>query len=176
MFVLGLLLIIRGRTALLKTITAFTVAHSLTLAAVTLGYASAPFPSLNAAIALSILFVARELAAGDDGGVTLARRRPWLMAFGFGLVHGLGFAGALREIGLPHEAVPAALAFFNFGVEAGQVLFVGVVLGAAALLSRLPVPRGAALGGVAGHRIGGIATYGIGGVAAFWLIERVARL
>ena len=115
-FVLALLWLVRGRRELFATITAFTLAHSLTLAAAALGAVRVPGPPVEAAIALSILFLARDVVGAARGG---GMRRPWLVAFVFGLLHGLGFAGALREVGLPEQAIPLALLCFNLGVELG---------------------------------------------------------
>jgi len=146
LFVLGLLLLVDGRRRLLLTITSFTVGHSVTLALATLGLLSVPARATEAAIALSILLLAVELTHPRAGAsapaparpLTLTRRWPWLVAALFGLLHGLGFAGALREIGLPSSAVPAALFAFNLGVELGQLAFVATILGLGAALSRLP--------------------------------------
>jgi len=129
LFVLGLLLIVPDRWMLLKTITAFTVAHSLTLAVATLGYASAPLLPLNAAIALSILFLGPEIVRAQRGDTSLTLRHPWMVAFAFGLLHGFGFASGLASMGLPRAEIPAALLLFNLGVEAGQMLFVLLMLG-----------------------------------------------
>ena len=128
LFVLGLLLIVRGPLMLLKTITSFTIAHSLTLAVATLGYASAPPLLLNALIALSILFLGPEIVRSWRGGTSLAIRQPWVVAFAFGLLHGFAFASGLSVTGLPTSAIPPALLCFNLGVEAGQLTFVGMVL------------------------------------------------
>jgi hydrogenase/urease accessory protein HupE len=128
LFVLGLILLIRDRWMLLKTITAFTLAHSVTLAASVLGYLSLPQKPVEASIALSIAFVASELVKMRTGEIRFSQNYPWVLAFAFGLLHGLGFAGALRETGLPQIDVPLALLTFNLGVEAGQLLFVAVVL------------------------------------------------
>lgn len=167
LFVLALLLLIGrgGWRMLLGTITAFTVAHSLTLVAATLGLFHVQQAPVEAIIALSIVFVAAEILR-PQGSPSLARRRPWVIAFLFGLLHGFGFAGALTEIGLPDNAVPLALLFFNLGVEVGQLIFVAAALGlmAGALrMSALPVAR-----------IRVAAVYGIGAFASLWLIERVA--
>jgi len=124
LFVLGLLLLAKGFGLLVKTVTAFTVAHSITLAASVLGYIPIQRGAIEAAIALSIVLLAREIVVGCRGLVHLTHRKPWLVAFVFGLLHGLGFAGALGEIGLPESAIPLALLFFNLGVEAGQLAFV----------------------------------------------------
>ena len=156
LFVLTLLLIIRGVPALLKTITAFTLAHSVTLGLATLGWVKFASAPVEAAIALSIVLTA---AAGLRGGEAI--RRPWLMAMAFGLLHGFGFAGALSSLGLPPRDVPLALLFFNLGVEAGQIAFVTAML----LIGRLiPWPRSLS-------RVPG---YAIGVVAMLWMIERVA--
>lgn len=167
LFVLGLLLLVEGRLrALLATITAFTLAHSVTLALATLGLVSFPTRAVEAIIALSILLLAWEIVARRSAPAaarpSLATRRPWLFALACGLLHGLGFAGALSEVGLPAGEVPAALFFFNVGVELGQLAFVAV----AALLLRVAVraPLRPAL------------AYGMGGVAAYWLIARAAPI
>jgi hydrogenase/urease accessory protein HupE len=168
LFVLALLLIVNGVKRLVFTITAFTLAHSITLGAATLGFVKVQGPPVEAVIALSILFLASELArrpvdgsAGDDD---LLNRYPWLVSFSFGLLHGFGFAGALAGVGLPEKAIPLALLFFNVGVEVGQLLFIAAVLliGRLVVRASLPVPA-------AWPRI---AAYGIGSVAAFWVIER----
>ena len=165
LFVLALLILVEGRRRLVGTITAFTVAHSLTLAAATLGFVHVPQAPVEAIIALSIVFVAGEIAHARGGRPGLTQRRPWIVAFTFGLLHGFGFAGALTEIGLPAQAIPLALLFFNVGVELGQVLFiaaVGVVLVAARRAS-LPQPAWAWR----------VPAYGIGSLATYWMIERV---
>jgi len=166
LFVLALLLIVRGFKRIAITITAFTVAHSLTLAAATLGVANVPGPPVEAIIALSIVFVAAEVVRGLRGQPGLTARAPWVVAFSFGLLHGFGFAGALAEVGLPQNAIPLALLTFNVGVEIGQLLFVTAALSAGALLARLPV-RPPAWGKW-------VAPYAIGTVAMFWVAERVA--
>ena len=161
LFVLALLWLARGRRELVTTVTAFTLAHSLTLAAAALGAVRAPAQPVEAAIALSIAFVARDVVGAARGG---GSSRPWLVAFVFGLLHGLGFAGALREVGLPEQAIPLALLCFNLGVELGQLAFaLAVVVPAAAAVRLLPKLRWpAALPG-----------YALGGLAAYWTIERV---
>jgi hydrogenase/urease accessory protein HupE len=166
LFVLALLLIVRGWRQVVATVTAFTVAHSLTLVAAALEWIVVPVPPVEAVIALSIVFVAAEAVHGLRGQAGLTARAPWLVAFTFGLLHGLGFASALSEIGLPAHAIPMALLTFNVGVEAGQLLFVAAMLILSIVLRRLP----AALA-----RRGQFATaYAIGALAAYWTIERVA--
>ncbi len=166
LFVLGLTLIVRGAGLLIKTITAFTVAHSITLAMATLGYASVPQAPVEAVIALSILFLASEMARLDRGLPGLTARAPWLVAFSFGLLHGFGFAGALHEVGLPQSDIPLALLTFNLGVEAGQLGFVAMVLAIVWAGRRMIAapPRWAVQ----------MPAYAIGSLATFWLIERVA--
>jgi hydrogenase/urease accessory protein HupE len=128
LFVLALVILVRDWRRVALTVTAFTVAHSMTLAAATLGLVDVLGPPLEAAIALSIVLVAVEIVNARRGRPALTARRPWLVAFCFGLLHGFGFAGALAEVGLPHHAIPLALLFFNLGVEIGQLFFVAVVL------------------------------------------------
>jgi hydrogenase/urease accessory protein HupE len=128
LFVLGLLLIVGDRFTLVKTITSFTLAHSLTLAIATLGYATAPLPPLNAAIALSILFLGPEVVRRWRGETSFTIRHPWVVAFAFGLLHGFGFASGLAAMGLPKAEIPLALLLFNVGVELGQVAFVLLVV------------------------------------------------
>ncbi len=150
----------------MKAITAFTAAHSITLALAALGYVHFPSAAIEVLVALSIVFVACELAAGRTD--TLAHRKPWLIAFIFGLLHGLAFAGALAEVGLPAGQAPAALLVFNLGVELGQLSFVGVVLLATAGLKRLAVWDHAA-------RLPAVRlapAYVIGALSSYWLIER----
>ena len=168
LFVLALILIVRGTRRLLVTITAFTIAHSITLALATLGFVHVPGPPVEAMIALSIVFVAAETLRLRTGHESLASRKPWLVAFTFGLLHGLGFAGALAEVGLPQKSIPLGLLFFNVGVEIGQLLFITAVLSVLAasralLRQRLRPAWGPAL-----------TSYVIGGVASFWLCERIA--
>ena len=164
LFVLALLLIVSGWRKLVATITAFTVAHSITLAAATLGFVNVPQAPVEAVIALSILFVAVEIVRFRQGRESITRRWPWVVAFLFGLLHGLGFAGALTEIGLPEHAIPLALLFFNVGVEVGQLLFIAFILAVVPVLTRMPLP-------VWAWRV---PVYCIGGLAAFWTIERIA--
>lgn len=166
LFVLALLLIVSGGKRILLTITAFTMAHSITLVAATLGWARVPGPPVEAMIALSIVFVATEVVHGLRGKPGLTARAPWIVAFSFGLLHGFGFAGALAEVGLPQTAIPIALLMFNVGVEVGQLLFVAAALALRAVIMRLPVTRPAWTAYVL--------PYAIGSVATFWVIERVA--
>ena len=168
LFVLGLLLIVRDRWMLLKTVTAFTVAHSLTLAIATLGYASAPVLPLNVAIALSILFLGPEIVRSWRGETSLTIRKPWIVAFLFGLLHGFGFASALTSAGLPRSDLLLALFSFNVGVEIGQVSFVLLVVLLERSFHQLEIrwPRWAeALPG-----------YAVGSLGAFWTIQRTAML
>jgi hydrogenase/urease accessory protein HupE len=164
-FVLGLVLLVRGRLKLLKTITAFTLAHSITLAAAALGYVNVSAPVIESLVALSIVFVAVELARAYRGREGVTVRYPWLIAFTFGLLHGFAFAGSLADIGLPAHNIPGALLLFNLGVETGQLLFVGAVLAIIRLSQILPwrperYARWAAV-------------YGIGALASYWMIERI---
>lgn len=169
LFVLGLLLLIGPNRRLVKAISAFTVAHSLTLALAALGYIAFPSAVIEALVALSIVFVACELAPGRRAD-TLTRRKPWLIAFSFGLLHGMAFAGALAQIGLPAKAAPQALLLFNLGVEIGQLIFIAAVLGLLWLVRRSP-----ARGLLQRPALAASApAYAIGGLAAFWLIERIA--
>jgi hydrogenase/urease accessory protein HupE len=167
LFVFALLLIVRNWKVLLATITAFTVAHSMTLAAATLGLVHVPQQPVEAVIALSILFLAIEWMHSRQGNPGITERFPWLISFIFGLLHGFGFAGALSEIGLPQHAIPLALVFFNIGVELGQLLFISLVLLGGWLLHRLHKPK---LPQVAEY----ITVYAIGGISSFWLIERIS--
>ena len=165
LFVFALLLIVRGWRRLIGTITAFTLAHSITLAAATMGYVHVPQAPVESVIALSILFLATEIIHNRQGRPGLAKRFPWLVAFIFGLLHGFGFAGALAEIGLPQQSIPLALLFFNVGVELGQLLFVAAVVGAGWVLKKLLAQKVLNGGEIA-------ASYLIGSLSAFWLIER----
>ena len=164
LFVFALLLLVQGTRTLIWTITAFTAAHSLTLAAATLGFVQVSQAPVEAVIALSIVFVASEIAHVSQGRPGLTQRRPWIVAFIFGLLHGFGFAGALGEIGLPEQSIPLALLLFNVGVELGQLGFIGVILLVYAILKRhsFDNPRWA-------KQVSG---YLIGTVAAYWTIER----
>jgi hydrogenase/urease accessory protein HupE len=168
LFVLALLLIVSGLIPLLKAVTAFTVAHSITLVLATLELVRLPSSPTEAIIALSIVFLACEIIHQRNGVIGLTERWPWLIAFLFGLFHGLGFAGALSEIGVPQHEVPMALLMFNVGVETGQLLFIGAVISLMALFKRLPLrlPKDSWQ----------VVPYSIGSIAAFWTIERVASI
>jgi hydrogenase/urease accessory protein HupE len=173
LFVLALLFLVGNWMRLIGTVTAFTVAHSLTLAAATLGWVNVPQTPVEAAIALSIVFVAVEIVHSRHGRVGLAARMPWVVAFVFGLLHGLGFAGALRETGLPEHAIPLALAFFNIGVEAGQLLFIAAVFVVFRLLRGLIRYGDAPVDSwQVASRVSLPAAYVIGSLAAFWVFER----
>lgn len=166
LFVLALLFLVHGGKRIVVTITAFTVAHSITLAAATLGVVNLPGPPVEATIALSIVFLAREMAMALRGRAGFTQRYPWLVAFVFGLLHGLGFAGVLAEIGLPQHAIPIALLCFNIGVEIGQLLFVGAALALFVALRRWLDRMLVTLRW--------LPPYAIGGVASYWLVARVA--
>jgi hydrogenase/urease accessory protein HupE len=168
LFVLGLLLIVKCRMMLLKTITAFTVAHSITLAIATLGYASAPLPPLNAAIALSILFLGPEIVRSWRGETSLTIRYPWVVAFLFGLLHGFGFASGLSTTGMPKVELPLALLFFNVGVELGQLVFVFTSLALVRSFQILEVrwPR----------IVEALPGYAVGSLGAYWTIQRTVIL
>jgi hydrogenase/urease accessory protein HupE len=170
LFVLALLILVKGARRLIATVTAFTVAHSLTLAGATLGFVHVPGPPIEAAIALSIVFVAAEVIHSRQGKVGLTERFPWVVAFTFGLLHGFGFAGALSEVGLPQVAIPVALLFFNVGVELGQLLFIASVFVVIALARRVMSRRGMRQSAWAWR----IPPYAIGSVAMFWVIQRLA--
>lgn len=165
LFVFALLLIVSGWRRLVGTITAFTLAHSITLFAATLGFVNVPQAPVEAVIALSILFLATEIIHNRQGNPGMAKRFPWLVAFIFGLLHGFGFAGALAEIGLPQQSIPLALLFFNVGVELGQLLFVATVVSAGWILRKLVSERL-----LQGSEVA--ASYLIGSLSAYWVIER----
>lgn len=165
LFVLSLVLLLTGAWRIAATVTAFTVAHSVTLVATTLEWISVPRAPVEAVIALSIVFLAVEIVKRDPSNPRLSERFPWIVAFAFGLLHGFGFAGALAEIGLPRGEVPTALLAFNLGVEAGQLLIVGAALVVSASVRMLSA---AAL-----KPVQTVAAYGIGSIAVMWLIERV---
>jgi len=168
LFVLGLILLVKGTRQLIKTITAFTIAHSITLALATLQLVTVQQSAAEATIALSIVFLALELVRHYLGRDGLTYHYPWVVAFVFGLLHGFGFAGALREVGLPVSSVPIALFLFNAGVETGQLIFVFFVLG----LIRIYRKWGPSLPA----RTRYITPYIIGSLAAFWLIQRMALI
>jgi hydrogenase/urease accessory protein HupE len=173
LFVLALVILVREWRRVAITVTAFTIAHSITLAAATLGFVNVSGPPVEATIALSIMLVAVEILNARRGKPSLTARLPWLVAFSFGLLHGFGFAGALAEVGLPQHAIPVALLFFNFGVEIGQLLFVAAVLTMIWLLHQAASKLSeAACVTRALDRVDVAIAYGIGGVAAYWLIER----
>jgi len=168
LFVFGLMLIVPNRWMLLKTITAFTAAHSITLGAATLGYVSAPVAPVEAAIALSILFLGPEIVRHQRGESSLTIRNPWIVAFAFGLMHGLGFASGMNTVGIPRGEIPVALLCFNLGVEAGQLGFVALILLMARAFRAIPVrwPRVVEL----------VPAYTVGSMGAFWAIQRTAML
>jgi hydrogenase/urease accessory protein HupE len=166
LFVLALIIITRGGWKLAKTVTAFTVSHSITLTAATLGYVHVWQKPVEAIIALSIVFVAAEILHGRQGRLGITARAPWIVALTFGLLHGLGFAGGLSDAGLPQVHIPLALLFFSLGVEAGHFLFIGAVLGVIFLLVKLPkviTPKWTQL----------VPPYAIGAVASYWFIARM---
>ena len=164
LFVAALMLIVRDWRVLVKTITAFTVAHSITLTAATLGWVAPPAAPLEAMIALSILLVATEIVRMERGQSSVTITWPWVVAFAFGLLHGFGFARALADLGLPQGDIPLALFSFNVGVEIGQLLFIAVMLALVGSVRRMvAIPRGAVIA----------SAYGIGSVAAFWSLERL---
>ncbi len=168
LFVLALLLLLRGARRLVATISCFTLAHSLTLAAASLGFVHVSQAPVEAVIALSIVLVALEILRDEPIRSGLTARTPWLMAFAFGLLHGFGFAGALREIGLPGQAIPLALLSFNLGVELGQLALVALWVALTRLLAQSTRAR------LAPFRRA--AAYGIGSLATYWTLDRVAGL
>lgn len=167
LFVLALLFLIRDFRTLIGAITAFTLSHSLTLGAAALGWLNIPGPPVEAIIALSIMFVASEIVCRDPSSPRLSERAPWLVSFGFGLIHGLGFGGALSEIGLPQSEVILALLAFNIGVEIGQLMFIAACIAVLSVFRWLSGP-------MQSRPFERIAAYGIGGIAAFWFVERVS--
>jgi hypothetical protein len=168
LFVTMLIIVTKGGWKLVKTVTAFTLSHSVTLSLAALGIVHVPQRPVEAIIALSIVYVASEVVRARQGRAGLAFRAPWMVAFTFGLLHGLGFAGALSDVGLPQTHIPTALLFFGIGVETGHFLFIGVVLALVALLRRAArdLPKWAY----------GVPPYVIGSVASFWMIERLWAL
>jgi hydrogenase/urease accessory protein HupE len=168
LFVLALILIVRSGRVLLITVTAFTLAHSITLSLATLGLVHVPGPPVEATIALSILLLACEIIRSEQGQAGLTAKWPWLVAFTFGLLHGFGFASALADIGLPQGDIPLALFAFNVGVEAGQLIFIAAVLGVLRLVRLIRLPS------VIERRARTVTTYAIGIMSAYWFIERLA--
>jgi hypothetical protein len=160
LFVCGLFLIVGANRKLVATITAFTVAHSVTLALAAFDVITLPRAPVEATIAASVLLVAVEATAKRE---TWTKKKPWIVAFAFGLVHGLGFAGALGELGLPHAALPKTLFAFNVGVEIAQLALVALLVGAERLVLAKKTPRL-------------VLAYAIGGFGAFWLIERTVAI
>jgi hydrogenase/urease accessory protein HupE len=167
LFVLGLILIVHSRRMLLLTVTGFTVAHSITLSLATLEVLHVPGPPVEACIALSILLLASEILRRQRGEPSLTASWPWAVAFSFGLLHGLGFASALIDIGLPQGDVPLALLAFNVGVEVGQLAFIAAVLGVIQLGKQSRMPD------IVESRLRTVTAYGVGTVAAFWFVERL---
>ena len=168
LFVLGLLLIVESRWRLIETVTAFTLAHSITLAAATLGYAEVPTPPVEAAIALSILCLGPEIVRRWRGESSFTIRHPWVVAFAFGLLHGFGFASALTSVGLPQRELPLALFTFNVGVELGQLGFIAVVLSLERAVRALGLnpPRWVRV----------LPGYAVGSLGAFWTLQRLAPI
>lgn len=166
LFVFALFILVREPWKLVGAVTAFTLAHSITLALATFGVLNVPGPPVEAIIALSIVFLAMEIVKGEEGRFRLSKQKLWIICFGFGLLHGLGFAGALAEIGLPANDIPAAMLAFNLGVEAGQLSFIGALALLVAIwrLKARPISQSAAV----------VAAYGIGSVSMYWLIERIS--
>ena len=168
LFVFGLLLLVNSPWMLVKTVTAFTVAHSLTLGMATLGYVQPPGPPIEVAIALSIMFLGPEIVRAYRGGTSITIRHPWVVAFAFGLLHGFGFASAMSAAGLPPADLPIALVSFNVGVEIGQLAFVAVVL----LLWR--ALRGLSIKWPAPARL--LPAYVVGSLGAFWVLQRLGAM
>ena len=168
LFVLALLLLVKGVRRIIATVTAFTLAHSITLAGATLGWVHMPGPPIEATIALSIAFVAAEILHSRQGKPGLTERYPWIVAFTFGLLHGFGFAGALKQVGLPQTEIPIALLFFNVGVEVGQLLFIAAVFAIFWLLRRST--RGIKMPQVTWASA--LPAYVIGSLAIFWVVQR----
>ena len=164
LFILGLVLLVHGWRLLLWTITSFTIGHSVTLSLAILGFVDFPPAPVEVLIALSIFVVAVELVRDDEGRAPWMRRFPWAVALVFGFLHGLGFAGALSQVGLPTNEIPLALFSFNVGIETGQILFVAIVVAVRGALAWLPVrwPKKAAL----------TPAYAIGSLSAYWVFER----
>ena len=172
LFVLGLLLIARTLKRILWTVTGFTIAHSITLSLSSLGFVSIPIVPVEAVIALSIVFLAYEISRDQHDSLTY--QYPLIISFGFGLLHGLGFATALGEIGLIQNEVFVSLLFFNLGVEAGQIGFILLVAATTLILQKILRLRPAILEVFTIQRVDLIAAYVIGIPASYWLIDRVA--
>ena len=170
LFVFALLLLVKGMRRIIATVTAFTVAHSITLAGAALGWVTMPGPPVEASIALSIAFVAAELLHSRQGRPGLTERYPWIVAFAFGLLHGFGFAGALSQVGLPQTDIPIALLFFNLGVEVGQLFFIAAVFAAFWLLRRSTRVVHMAQA----SWVSTLPAYVIGSLAFFWVVQRTA--
>jgi hypothetical protein len=167
LFAAALMLIVRDWRKLVKAVTAFTAAHSITLTCATLGWVTLPSAPVETMIAISIVLVAAEVVRMERGQSSLTITSPWTVAFAFGLLHGFGFAGALVELGLPQNDIPLALLAFNVGVELGQLAFIAVILTAVFSVRRiLMIPRGAIIG----------SAYAIGMVAAFWSVQRLGAM
>jgi len=168
LFVLGLLMLMVALRPLIKVVTAFTVGHSVTLTLVALDWVRLPSGPVEILIAATVLVLAAELATEEGERPNLLRRRPWLMAFGFGLIHGMGFAGALSEVGLPSEEIPMALFSFNVGIEIGQIAFVILMAAIGWVIRQVlrDIPPWLAR----------LPAYGIGIMAAYWCFERSVSL
>lgn len=169
----ALFLLVPNRRSLIWAITAFTISHSITLALAAVGWLSVPTPPVEAIIALSIAFLAVEIVTKNSGQKTMMQRYPWLVAFAFGLLHGLGFASALKEIGLPNSEILIALLAFNLGIEAGQLMFVTCLIVITFIIKKMRSVKvfPEAIIGQTGNSLAG---YMIGSIAAYWTIERVA--
>lgn len=164
LFVLALMLLSKGGWKVVKTVTAFTLAHSITLTLSTLNWVHWPGPPVEATIALSIVFLSFEVIKASKGEVTLTISKPWLVAFSFGLLHGFGFAGVLQDIGIPSNAIFTALAFFNIGVEIGQLIFIAVLFGVYYLIIKhISIPKNSVVW----------LSYAMGSISCFWMIERL---
>ena len=166
LFVLGLFLFVREPWSLIKTITAFTVSHSITLALSVLDLVRLEQGPVEAIIALSILFLARELVVAEDRRSFITNTSPWIMAFSFGLLHGLGFAGALADIGLPEDSLWLALLLFNVGIEVGQLMVIAIMFAVLWIVRRFSMEL----------QLTRAAAWGMGCVAAFWTIDRTLVL
>jgi hydrogenase/urease accessory protein HupE len=172
LYILAMLLLVRGWRRVVLTMSAFTATHSLTLTAAALGWVHVPQRPVEACIALSILFVASEIVRARKGQSGLTGRWPWAISFTFGLLHGFGFAGALSEVGLPQKAIPVALLFFNAGVEVGQLIFIASMF-AIAMVARKAAQKITLSPPAWSWRI---PPYAIGAVAAFWFLQRISAI